>query len=1308
MKKHIVLPLVLLVAAVANGGNMVINSLSGPVTTNELNSFISFMAVQTPPTTPWGTFNATNGSHNLWADGTGGRELEAMGEVYEISTNVALLNQMISWADYCTSQRNDLMSVTNGGQRVMWTGLIDKVWVPDETNAPTPGYAGCENEDTEGHLALCAKLILQTPSLWYSTVPDGNPYGYGTTYLQRATNYLGKCDEANDEYSLKWFIQPGTSLIVAPTNAAWVAENENVNAINRQMMFLSGFQRLAEAHEILGDNPARVAQYDAICKAVLGQCTHGMTNFNTYTKNGQTVYDWGYYPTTDAPEATEIHAEYDIIGIYRGFNRTNYNLALGPLVPLANTMVNVIYLGTNTFAGDVAGGSGTQSPIYSGWLWSADWNPAVYTVVAGVSYTNGWYATSADIEAGILWMKNRRYLEFSVTPPPATNFLQAGASATLPVTVTPLGGFTNAVSLTLTGLPANSSASFSSPAINLAAVNFAATNVTLTITTSNTTPTGTYALSVIGTGGSVAHTNNFNLTVGNFGLNVSPAALTVLTGTNVSYTLTVATNSGFTGTVAFGLSGLPTNTGFSFTPASLAGAGSATLKITASNAAPAAVYPLTVTGTNGSSVAAAAVTLTIVSTNSALLTWNGGSAANSNWSDPNNWGGSLITSNDFLFFSGTVRLTNTNDTVGGTYSNLVFNAGAGAFTLAGNPLTLAGDITNNATATETVTLGLLFNNNPVFDGAGGPLIIGGGLTNTIGTAGYATLTLADTGFLTNLFNSASPGGTNIITLNSDTANWTLLNNAAATAITVPWVLSVNAGTLAFGNSGSAPNLTLTTPNNTPQDNLVGNATGGTGTFNMVNGTLTTAARFDTANQLNATGIVTQAGGTLNIGSQFQGANGSNPGEVSLVTLTGGTLNIAAGSGPFYLASRGAGTLTLSNSAVLNCGTLDLSRNANGNTIGSVGTVNLNGGTLAASHVGTATANSQAGPASAGPNPAATFNFNGGTLKITSGTTPFFQGSTVAPLIPIAAIVQSGGAYLNSNGNTNIFAEPLLHQSSLGATPDGGLTKTGAGCLILASNLTYTGGTTVNAGTLDLTNAVSLNTSPQITILTNATLDVTGRTNGQLTLVSGQTLSGGGTVKGTTLVSSNATLAPGNFTGTFAFGGSLTLSNGSATVLQLSKAPATNEVVQVATTLTYGGTLALTNVSLTPLAAGDTFRLFSAATYSGAFTSLSPAIPGLNLAWNTNSLATGTLSVVASPTPLPKVSLIAIQTTNLILNVTNGVPNWPGCLLAATNLAIPATNWTRLATNVFDAGGGLRFTNPYTANSAQMFYRVQLQ
>src|SRR5213082_1053387 len=185
--------------------SMAIDSVTGPVTQNEINSFKAFMAAETPPPTPWGALNGTTGAHNLWADGTGGRELEAMAEMYEVSGDIAILNQLVKWSDLCVSQRNDLMSSANGGQRVMWTGLIDKVWCPDEPTSADAKYAGCENEDTEGHIAYCAKLILQNPSLWNTTVPDGNPKGYGVTYLDRARTYLAKCDEANDEYSLKWF-----------------------------------------------------------------------------------------------------------------------------------------------------------------------------------------------------------------------------------------------------------------------------------------------------------------------------------------------------------------------------------------------------------------------------------------------------------------------------------------------------------------------------------------------------------------------------------------------------------------------------------------------------------------------------------------------------------------------------------------------------------------------------------------------------------------------------------------------------------------------------------------------------------------------------------------------------------------------------------------------------------------------------------------------------------------------------------------------------------------------------------------------
>jgi len=833
------------------------------------------------------------------------------------------------------------------------------------------------------------------------------------------------------------------------------------------------------------------------------------------------------------------------------------------------------------------------------------------------------------------------------------------------------------------------------------------TNRTLTVTPA-AGANGTAAITVAVTDGLWTNRETFNVSVApDFGLAATPATAFVSPGNTANFTVTVTVSNTFSGTIDLGVSGLPAGAGAGFSPAAFTNGGISTLTVTAAAGTPPGGYALTLTGTNGGEIVSTSMVLTVLSTLPGSLDWNGGSPVDSDWSDPANWSGVSIATNRLLFFGGTSRLLNTNDTAAGTVcSNLVFNAGAGAFTLTGNPLALAGSLTNDSANPQTLTLGLLFSNSLVCDGAGAPLIIGGGLTNLLGAPGATTLTLADTGTLTNLFNSAtSPGGTNVLALNSAAASWTILDNPAATAITVPWVLAVNAGTLNFGNAGSAPALTTTTVNGVPQDNQVGNLASATGTLNFLNGTLTTGARLNTAVAANSTGIINQSGGTLNIGSQFQGANGSGAGEISLVTLAGGTMNVAAGAGPFYVASRGTGTLTLGNSAVLNCSTLDVSRNANGNAIGSVGTVNLNGGTLAASRVGTATANFQTGTANG---TAATFNFNGGTLKITSGTAPFFQGSTVPPVIPLTAIVKAGGAIIDSNGNTNTFAEPLLHDTSLGATPDGGLTKNGLGCLFLLSNLTYTGTTTVNAGTLALTNAVNLNSSPQITIAAGATLDVSGRTGGQLTLISGQTLAGSGTVKGTTLLSSNATLAPGNAAGTFAFTGSLTLSNGSSTVMQLSKAPATNELVQVAATLTYGGTLTLTNVSSTALAAGDAFKLFSAATYTGHFAGVTPALPGLNLAWNTNSLAAGTLSIVASPTPPPVFTSLALSGTDFVCLGSNGVPNWPYQVLATTNLTAPVSSWTVIATNQFDSAGIFTFTNPVSPATPRQFWLIQLK
>ena len=123
-----------------NAAQMAIDSLTGPITTNEISAFEAYMATQTPGQTPWGTLGGTG--HNEWADGNSGNALEALGLMYEASGDMAILNTMISWADKCTSERNDPMSAANGGQRVLWTGHINKVWVPNDPTSSSATYAG--------------------------------------------------------------------------------------------------------------------------------------------------------------------------------------------------------------------------------------------------------------------------------------------------------------------------------------------------------------------------------------------------------------------------------------------------------------------------------------------------------------------------------------------------------------------------------------------------------------------------------------------------------------------------------------------------------------------------------------------------------------------------------------------------------------------------------------------------------------------------------------------------------------------------------------------------------------------------------------------------------------------------------------------------------------------------------------------------------------------------------------------------------------------------------------------------------------
>jgi hypothetical protein len=95
--------------------------------------------------------------------------------------------------------------------------------------------------------------------------------------------------------------------------------------------------------------------------------------------------------------------------------------------------------------------------------------------------------------------------DFSVSVTPASKTVSRGSATTYAVTITPSSGFTGSVSLSVSGLPSRSSASFSpNPTVSTS---------TLTVSTNRRSPTGTTTLTITATSGSLQHTKTVALTV---------------------------------------------------------------------------------------------------------------------------------------------------------------------------------------------------------------------------------------------------------------------------------------------------------------------------------------------------------------------------------------------------------------------------------------------------------------------------------------------------------------------------------------------------------------------------------------------------------------------------------------------------------------------------------------------------------------------------------------------------------------------------------------------------------------------------
>jgi T5SS/PEP-CTERM-associated repeat protein/autotransporter-associated beta strand protein len=453
---------------------------------------------------------------------------------------------------------------------------------------------------------------------------------------------------------------------------------------------------------------------------------------------------------------------------------------------------------------------------------------------------------------------------------------------------------------------------------------------------------------------------------------------------------------------------------------------------------------------------------------------------------------------------------------------------------------LAGDLLNNGT--------LIFNRGDEssatgsISGAGTVTKLGAGTLSLEGTNSYTGGTTIGAGAIS-LGSTGALGTTGTISFTGGALQFTTINTTDyssrfSTAANQAYALDTNGRdvTLATGLTSSGGTLaklgdgTLTL---TGANTFTGLTTVATGTLQIGNGSTTGSIAGNIAVESD---LVFNRSGTTTYGGVISG-NGN------VTKLGSGTLLLTGDKLAFGTTTVAAGTLEIGNGGttgslrgdIRNDGTVVFNRSDaqtySGNIDGSGGVTKLGAGTLTLDGDNTFTGVAQinAGTlavASAGAlgsgSSLPTISFGGGTLQYTSGNQVDYSGQISSAATQTIRI--------DTNNEAVGFATGL---AGAGST----LEKLGAGTLTLSGSSSYTGGTTVSGGTLDVTTGGAIAHS-------SAALAVGTTTGSGAVVVSGGSISVGDTTLGRDASSAGTLTMSSMSSGSFTSSGTLLVGGGS--------------------------------------------------------------------------------------------------------------------------------------------------------------------
>ena len=752
-------------------------------------------------------------------------------------------------------------------------------------------------------------------------------------------------------------------------------------------------------------------------------------------------------------------------------------------------------------------------------------------------------------------------------------------------------------------------------------------------------------------------------------------------------------------------------------------------------------------------------------TGTGTLTKNGSNSLT--LSGTNSYTGTTTVNAGTLVISGSTNTTAANVSVGATSSPATLNiTGTGSVTTTGN-LALGGAVGN----VLTVQTGGSLNVTAINNGWGTSYTVDGTVTAT-GTWTVSTNRTSDT------FNGAGTINASALTLSNATTG---INYTGSGVINI-----AGAVTVASNTAGGNPFYTQSSGTLNAASMLLGDATTGTRTFNLTGGRV----------NLGAGGIAATGAGAstkaVNLGAGTLGASADWSSSLAMTltsTSTGVSINtvdsvdnttartvtlsgILSGTGILNKAGEGNLILTAANTYTgatnILGGTLQL---GNGGTAGVLATTSAitNDGNLTINRsnaitqgasfgaVGGTGSFTQAGSGSTTMNTANTYTgvtqINAGTLNAGVAETPGVSGPFGNQLADAAnTIVFGGGALQYSAANTFDYSGRFSNAANQAYQVDtnsqnvtwagnltsngGSLVKSGNGILTLSGNNTYSGSTTINTGTVQISDASNLgdgsatntitigaatlrSTANDYSLGSNRTIALTGAATvradaGTLTLngdisngANGLTLLGMGTNPATSgrvvitgVIGTGATPTGGLTIGNSSISANVTLSGNNLFTGNVTL-PATNTQPNSILTLTHSGAVGV-GTKTVQSAGGGEIHLQNNITFPAG---INFSLSGLTALWNAsgNNTIQGNISMTSGNgnTGLNSVSGLLTVSGNITATATGRGLNLRGDGDGVISGVISNGSTVNLPL-LKDAGTGtwtLSGVNTYTGNTS---------